>query len=534
MRNRNDEAAMHAAPGAVMREAAPDGDGRLRLAACVLDLQARELRTADDRPVELRPKALDVLLLLAAQAGRVVDKSTLMDRVWPGVVVGDDSLTQTVVEIRRALGDREHQVLRTVARRGYRLQPNEPVASPVAPSLSVAVLPIAHDAADLDGARWAAMLTSELTSRAGGGLPDSKVAARETVAAMGPALSDPRVAARQLGVQQVVCGELRVADDGWSVELAVVDGTSGMRRWTHRFALARAGLPGVIEQVAAQAARALLVEMHRTAAAIAAERPLGQRSAGELALQGWASVYDGLSPRNLEQAQQLFEQAIEKEPSHPRALGGIVCVNFCRARFGWTPDPEQAYRRVVETASYLATLYPDATLTALVRSEAAAIEGRYEMGLSILDRLCAREPANPSAREARGVALLRLGRFDECLAEIDAARRLSVDDFRAGRWCSDAACAHLMAGRHRLAAIEAQEAMAANACLPLPPLLLAAAWAGDDRPAEGREVLCQYRVREPRCDRAQAEMLLGQGDVGYMQACSRILSTLDALGIAGG
>ena len=162
---------MHAAPGAVMREAAPDGDGRLRLAACVLDLQARELRTADDRPVELRPKALDVLLLLAAQAGRVVDKSTLMDRVWPGVVVGDDSLTQTVVEIRRALGDREHQVLRTVARRGYRLQPNEPVASPVAPSLSVAVLPIAHDAADLDGARWAAMLTSELTSRAGGGLP---------------------------------------------------------------------------------------------------------------------------------------------------------------------------------------------------------------------------------------------------------------------------------------------------------------------------------------------------------------------------
>jgi hypothetical protein len=82
-----------------MREQASDATSRLRLAQYVLDLQARELRTTDDRPVDIRPKALDVLLLLAEHAGRVVDKATLMERVWPGVVVGDDSLTQTVVEI---------------------------------------------------------------------------------------------------------------------------------------------------------------------------------------------------------------------------------------------------------------------------------------------------------------------------------------------------------------------------------------------------------------------------------------------------
>ena len=517
-----------------MREQAFDKGSRLRLAGCVLDLQARELRTADDRPVELRPKALDVLLLLAEHAGRVVDKSTLMDRVWPGVVVGDDSLTQTVVEIRRAMGDRERQILCTVARRGYRLQPSEPLAPATAPSLSVAVLPIAHDAADQDGARWAAMLTSELTSRAGGGLPDSKVVARETVAAMTAALSDPRVAARQLGVQQVVCGELRAADDGWSVELAVVDGVSGTRRWTHRFALARVRLPGVIEQVAAQAARALLVEMHRTAAAAAAQLPVSQRSAGDLALQGWASVYDGLSPGNLERAQQYFEQAIEKEPSHLRALGGFTCTNYWQAQFGWTADREQAHRRVTDAASRLATLYPDATLTALVCGDAADIEGRCELWLSIGDRLCQRDPGNPTAHAARGFALLKLGRFDESLAELDDAQRLSVDDFRTGWWCSFAACAHLMSNRPGPAAIEAQRAMAANACLPLPPLLLAAALADDGRSVEGREVLRQHRQREPLSDRAHVEVLLGHGNAGYMQGCSRILSTLETLGIAGG
>lgn len=516
-----------------MREPAFDPASRLRLAACVLDRQARELRTADDRPVELRPKALAVLLLLAEHAGRVVDKADLMERVWPGVVVGDDSLTQTVVEIRRALGDREHRVLCTVARRGYRLQPSEPALPSIAPSLSVAVLPVACDAADANGVRWAALLTSELTSRAGGGLPDSKVVARETVAAMAAALNDPRVAARQLGVQQVVCGELRAADDGWSVTLAVVDGVSGTRRWSHRFALARSGLPGVIEQVAAQAARALLVEMHRTAAAAADERPLSQRSADDLALQGWARMYDGLSPGNLERAQQFFEQAIDKEPSHLRALGGVTCCNFVRAQFGWTPDREQAQRRVLDDAVRLTVLYPDATLTALVRGDAADIERRFDLRLSIADRLCERDPANPSARAARGAALLTLGRFDECLAEFDAARRLIVDDFRAGWWCSSAACAHLMAGRHTQAAIEAQQAIAANGCLPLPPLLLAAALAGEGRPLEAREVLRQHRLREPQCDRAHARMLLGHGNASYLQGCSRILSTLEALGLAG-
>jgi len=89
-----------------------------------------------------------------------------------------------------------------------------------------------------------------------------------------------------------------------------------------------------------------------------------------------------------------------------------------------------------------------------------------------------------------------------------------------------------MAGRHEQAATEAQKAIAANACLPLPPLLLAAALERDGRSEEGREVLRQHRLREPLCDCAHVELLLGAGNAAYEQGCTRFISTLAAMGLA--
>lgn len=508
-----------------------DLGSRLRLVACVLDLEARELRTADGQPIELRRKALDVLLLLGQQAGRVVDKGTLMERVWPGVVVGDDSLTQTIVEIRRAIDDRKRQVLCTVARRGYRLQPSGALPAAAAPALSIAVLPITHDDAEADSARIAAVLTTELTSRAGIGIPDSKVVSRETAVAVGKVSTDPRDAARRLGVGLVVCGDLRAVPDGWSLSLAIVDGASGTQRWSHRFALPRLSLSERIETVAAQAARAFVVEMHMAAAEIAAASPLSERSAGDFALQGWASIYEGLSPSNLERAQQFFEQAVAKDPSHCRGLAGLCISNYWRAQLGWAPDRQQAEQRVLDIAARLEKLYPNDTLTAFASGSAADIERHWDLRLSIGDRLCERDPTSPTSHFCRVVALNKLGRFDECLDEIDTALRLSVDDFRAGWWHSIAASAHLMSGRHKQAALAARRAIAANACLPLPPLLLAAAIAGDGASSEAREVLRQHLAREPQCSRQHVMMLFGGGDADYERECERVVATLESLGL---
>ena len=48
-----------------------------------------------------------------------MDRDEIMQAVWPGVFVTEDNIGQCLKEVRRALGDEEQRLLRTLPRRGY-------------------------------------------------------------------------------------------------------------------------------------------------------------------------------------------------------------------------------------------------------------------------------------------------------------------------------------------------------------------------------------------------------------------------------
>ncbi len=75
------------------------------------------------REVRLRPRAMDVLTVLALAAGKLVSKQSLIDEVWRTEYVSDHALTQVIAELRAALGDdaKEPSFIENIPRRGYRL-----------------------------------------------------------------------------------------------------------------------------------------------------------------------------------------------------------------------------------------------------------------------------------------------------------------------------------------------------------------------------------------------------------------------------
>jgi DNA-binding winged helix-turn-helix (wHTH) protein len=101
------------------------GATRVHLGDAVLDLDLGTL-TRDGHVVPLCSKSFRLLCELARQPGRVVPKGELLDAVWPDVIVTEDSLSQAVRDLRKALNDGAGQILRTVARRGFMLCPTEP------------------------------------------------------------------------------------------------------------------------------------------------------------------------------------------------------------------------------------------------------------------------------------------------------------------------------------------------------------------------------------------------------------------------
>src|SRR5438067_11504947 len=91
---------------------------RYKIGEFTLDVSRGCLRRGDIE-IALRPKSFALLQHLITHAGRLVTKDELLSKIWPNVIVTEDSLTRCVSEARAALGDTEQTAIKTVSKRGY-------------------------------------------------------------------------------------------------------------------------------------------------------------------------------------------------------------------------------------------------------------------------------------------------------------------------------------------------------------------------------------------------------------------------------
>lgn len=124
----------------------------IRIGVHILDLRRGTLRDSAGGVKEIRPRSLRILTHLATNAGRVVSKDELLAVGWPDAIVTEDSLTQAISDIRRAVGDEGKSIVQTVAREGYVLRLPAPV--PVPASEAVAGAPAVEATRPRRFARW--------------------------------------------------------------------------------------------------------------------------------------------------------------------------------------------------------------------------------------------------------------------------------------------------------------------------------------------------------------------------------------------
>jgi DNA-binding winged helix-turn-helix (wHTH) protein/Tol biopolymer transport system component len=86
----------------------------------LLDVESRALlRGGEALPIAGR--TLDTLAVLVQNRGRLLEKDELLSLIWPGSVVDEANLSQSIFTLRKLLGDsrKDHRYIATIAGRGY-------------------------------------------------------------------------------------------------------------------------------------------------------------------------------------------------------------------------------------------------------------------------------------------------------------------------------------------------------------------------------------------------------------------------------
>lgn len=228
-----------AAPPPVLLSPASLPCGRFRL-----DPARRMLLDAAGCQLELRPKTFDVLHLLLQRADRLVTREELLDLVWGEIHVTDDSVTQCVVEIRRALGEGAGVRIRTLPRRGYMLE-QQPIPTPSPEPAEVVVLPFLDVEAGRPGAIGAALCELVVVELARTGTV--RVVAREWMRR--------RPRQRRACAPHLLRGSIWRAGGGLRVTAQLVEGATGRLVWAERYEGAGAALLDVGEDIAGRIVR---------------------------------------------------------------------------------------------------------------------------------------------------------------------------------------------------------------------------------------------------------------------------------------
>jgi DNA-binding winged helix-turn-helix (wHTH) protein/TolB-like protein/cytochrome c-type biogenesis protein CcmH/NrfG len=357
----------------------------------------------------LEPKAMDVLLLLAVRAGEVVSREELLATVWSGNVVCDDTLTQAVIKLRKALGDdsRSPAYIETISKRGYRLVAEVRVempgtdgandsadsAPPPAPhvrsrrhawlaglALLISVLGALLVFSAQQKLRNEAELPAPplLEASALESLPTLTVLPFESLGEQAPDYLARGIAA-DLATDLARLGELRVIRAPLEMETAsmasgrglaryivsgsvqrgarlirinvwLLDSASGRQLWSERYERPLNDLIAIQEEIVEQLAGALPVHVSDAERRRMASRHTRNLQAYDLFLQAYAARITHLPDENI-QARELYRQAVALDPTFARAYAGLAMTYADDYRYQWSSDGAGALKRALELAN---------------------------------------------------------------------------------------------------------------------------------------------------------------------------------------
>ena len=451
---------------------------------------ALNLLSAAGSDVRIEPKAMAILVYLAHRPGQVVSREALLAAGWPGLVVGDDSLSQVVTKLRRALGDAPERptYIQTISKGGYRLialvpQLTKSSPAPLPPDApimtvgrkrrvpwlagagvgamlfaavgawwieagpTVGVLPVKGPAANVGAPRTAQQPTIAVRPfEAMSNDPQELLLARGIAAdlvtdlskVLGLSVIDVSPLNQQASagglvdappIRYFVSGTVQRMGDRLRIHAHLVDAGSGKQLWSERFDRSLSSFFAIQEELGPKILQILPAKVSEAEIRRVAQRHTRNVEAYEYFQRGQSALHLRQKAEN-ETAREMFRQAIALDATFARAYAGLARTYAADYRHQWTSDGAAALDRASELARTAHQINPDVPETYWILAYIHAERRQHEEALRYLETAVLLYPSFADGYALMGAVNTHIGRPADSVALVRTALRLNPEGNR--------------------------------------------------------------------------------------------------------
>lgn len=445
-----------------------------------LDLTRGCLEVAG-RAVELRPKCFDVLRHLVENGNRLISKEALASAVWPQAVVSDESLARCISDVRAAIADHAHTIIKTVPRRGYLFtadftrheyagaQPQQRGPETVTVHAltenalvkrpSIAVLAFNSMSGDPDQEYFSDGITEDIITELSRFSELSVIARNSSFRYKGQSV-DVRQVGRELGARYVLEGSVRRAGDRIRISAQLIDATTGAHLWAERYDRKLEDAFAVQDEVARRIVAVLAVHVNKAET----ERALAKPPAAWLAYDHYLRAahtfirfHSSFDKEDLLQVRRSLEQALAIDPNYARAHA-LLCksyIELCLHRWDDLCPWQAAIDGAYQSAREAVRLAPDVSGAHVALGWALSFMRQHDAAIAELERAT---ELNPNLTDHHfPFVLLVIGEPARAVQTLEAQMRL--DPFYLPRVPSLLGFAYYLLGRYADALAQLQTAV---------------------------------------------------------------------------
>jgi TolB-like protein len=395
-------------------------DEVFQLGAFQFESSGPTLRDENGAIVPLRHQSLKVLGYLCQNAGTIVTKADLNERVWGNTFVTDASLVQCIREIRRALQDNDYAMVKTFPRQGYMIETSLAAMTNRKTDPGTAVVAVCQFLDRSTGADQNVLsdgiaedLITALSRYA-----ELSVVSRQASFGFEAAENRSAQIVERTGAQYILTGYQQKSGQKLHVGVALIDAKTDKNIWIDSYDLdARELLNSqreVVEKIAT-AVEYLIPNFTPEAGGIGKAAALGYHLRARTEFMKFTET-------SLMRAEELGLKAIEADPTSPHGYLSLSFVHLCRHEFGlWHNGPGEDLAAADENAEKALALAPNSANAIMTRGVVFMNQGRLEDALACFEKTMLLNPNYSANRMNYAEALALTGDIPAALKQVELA-----------------------------------------------------------------------------------------------------------------